>query len=143
MQRADAGVPGKTQVEEGRVREAGEDLRIAAHGSPVHLGRDAQEPVAAACHEDAAHVGIGQHAIEIGGARLIAPREMPAPVEEVARESHAKSSPLEKARACRHGPSLNGAGWSHDPDRVAGTEPGRSDHRGIVPGRRTGSGSGR
>jgi hypothetical protein len=121
----------EAEVEEGRVREAGEDLGVAPHRPPLHRLGDPHRPVAAPRHEDAADVRVSKHAVEILGARPVLAREVPLSIEDVPPQDDAEPLALESARPLLHEAPEYRPGRRHDADAVSWTETGWRDQRGI------------
>jgi hypothetical protein len=110
----------------GEVGEADDELGITLEAGGIQAGQDAHDPVAAARADHAAHVGIVEGLLQLGGPPLVGAGEEALAVEHGLVEDDLVAT-AQQLQADQEALARHGAGAGHHGDGVAGAQPRRQD----------------
>jgi len=102
VDRRQAAVPPKRQVQEGDVAEPDERLRISAHRVEVDVVGDAVRAGTAPSGDDRPHPGITERIVQVAQSVAVGSRHVPVPVQGVVGDLHRKTPALQNRHRFGH-----------------------------------------
>jgi hypothetical protein len=119
------------QVQDRRVAEAHERLRISRGRIEIDPIRDAVCALPPARRKDRAHAGIAKRVVQVGEAILVSPREIVTVSIERVRSDLRDQTPMgKKLGPAHHAVTIRRARGRDDADAIAGTKAREGVHHG-------------